>query len=1631
MREFFRKNIGCVFASVSAIILMVLQLFVSCEEPTFNEPVRSFLDYYTETAAVERHEIVQPYLIDKDGNVCLSCYGEDPKEILLYMRNPKDFPIVASGVSGTGVSISQDSDDPSILHLFYTLDYLQKHDCGEDIGGTISLTESVTPREFTDTYDLKLKCNSPPLEVTDAAIMGMTETDGRQIYVLAFKHRPNVFYSTAMKGVDRDVVSITINGESFPVSISSAGVISFSDERFTRTRPGTLVPINRKFDHSSLAVYFISGEELEDEVKSYSVGFNDEAGLGSSITLDTSVPRLSAPVVKNNDGTVLSAGSAKIVHIDSGDNVLYSTLSIEVPTTDELDEAVDDVSLFWELYQVDEETAEETKIGPDDSDSPSTENVSVRIPAEGWYRLRTWAKKGGYKDSSVLDYRINLEYSALNSPSVKNNAGNALSSESENTIRIDSGDNISYSTLDVLVPTKDENDNAVSNVDLYWELYSVDTSTGARTKIAPASDSETPVTTNASVRVPSQGHYLLRTWAKKIGYKDSEVLEYSVNLVYATLNPPSVKNLGGSALSLNPTNNLLEFDSGQNYATVKISPPSATSDGSSVSGATIKYKINRGTAIEDGTNEESYTSEVSLNSATLGQWFLTVKASKTGYNDSEEKSYLIKVFSSDIWVKSAGNGGNDTTGDGSSAAPFATVQKAVSEFASYNKSSGDYKIHVSGTVTGNQTISNALNGKASKLTLIGESSGTLDGNGSGTVLNVTSSVPVTIKSLTIKNGNARQGGGINIASSASVTLDSGTVMESNQATNYGGAIYNGGTLNMTGSVNLYTASNAEKYNDVYLPSGKYINIVDSLSATTAATVTPYQWKRGTQVLSGNATTTNCGKIKVSASGWSVQRYSSSVGKIDAPLYVSGTGSDSNNKGGSSADAYGTISKAASECWDSTKGYTINIVGEVKGTQEIPSTVTTAKAKSILLTGSSTMTLNGSASGPVLKVSTAVPVTLQNLTVTGGNTTDGAGIYINSGTVILSTGVKVAGNVASGNGAGIYVDSGTLKLESTAKVYNNVATGNGGGVYVKTGAKLFMYGSALVGDDTATVATDGNHANMAGSSGGGIANFGSLYLGYKDESTPEALTGGVKRNYASFGGGIYNNGSGIVLMKSGSISYNACSSSGGGIYQTNGSVTITGGTIEGNYAGGGGGGICFYKNATSLVLQGGTFSSNSAGSRGGAISAGKTFSMSGDVSIPCSAQKNNDIHLLNESSNPSVKIDDDLSGAGNFWISGTSIYTEGYSALTGSKVSSYFCKFRVFKYGSQDWTILRDGTMTNATMITASNAASFTPVSGQVYNFVIDENMPPDDLKHFLTTFCYGGGTSQTTVPEPNTIGVGSVLDLSRMTGSVSLDAMDLTTTPLHNTSGGIFSNNISTVILPGGSSTFHIDWAMNLFGLNKVKEFIVPADSENYCSVDGVLYNKNKTTLIRYPPNKAGTSFTIPSTVGSIEDYAFCNATNLTQITIPTSVTSIGQSAFRKSGLTSVEIPGSVQSLDSTFGYCPNLTTVTLNSGLKYIGTEYQAEVFEGCTSLRSINIPNTVELIGRGSFSGCTSPLLTISVPSSVKFLGQNVFYQCQNLNLSNMTKNGWKTEAGTSVASSSINESYFTSGSPKITRE
>ena len=81
----------------------------------------------------------------------------------------------------------------------------------------------------------------------------------------------------------------------------------------------------------------------------------------------------------------------------------------------------------------------------------------------------------------------------------------------------------------------------------------------------------------------------------------------------------------------------------------------------------------------------------------------------------------------------------------------------------------------------------------------------------------------------------------------------------------------------------------------------------------------------------------------------------------------------------------------------------------------------------------------------------------------------------------------------------------------------------------------------------------------------------------------------------------------------------------------------------------------------------------------------------------------------------------------------------------------------------------------------------------------------------------------------------------------------------------------------------------------------VDANNQNYASIDGVLYNKDVTTLICCPEGK--TSITIPNSVTSIGEKAFSGCSSLTSITIPNSVTSIGDHAFYNcSSLTSITI---------------------------------------------------------------------------------------------------------------------------------
>ena len=133
----------------------------------------------------------------------------------------------------------------------------------------------------------------------------------------------------------------------------------------------------------------------------------------------------------------------------------------------------------------------------------------------------------------------------------------------------------------------------------------------------------------------------------------------------------------------------------------------------------------------------------------------------------------------------------------------------------------------------------------------------------------------------------------------------------------------------------------------------------------------------------------------------------------------------------------------------------------------------------------------------------------------------------------------------------------------------------------------------------------------------------------------------------------------------------------------------------------------------------------------------------------------------------------------------------------------------------------------------------------------------------------------------------------------------------------------------------------------------------------GTTVKKIPDRFLEYSNNSGLKSITIPNSVTSIGNYAFRDCTGLTSITIPNSVTSIGNYAFSGcTGLTSITIPNSVTSIKSyTFFGCTGLTSITIGNSVTSIG-DY---AFQNCTGLTSITIPNSVTSIGQSAFRGCT----------------------------------------------------------------
>lgn len=250
---------------------------------------------------------------------------------------------------------------------------------------------------------------------------------------------------------------------------------------------------------------------------------------------------------------------------------------------------------------------------------------------------------------------------------------------------------------------------------------------------------------------------------------------------------------------------------------------------------------------------------------------------------------------------------------------------------------------------------------------------------------------------------------------------------------------------------------------------------------------------------------------------------------------------------------------------------------------------------------------------------------------------------------------------------------------------------------------------------------------------------------------------------------------------------------------------------------------------------------------------------------------------------------------------------------------------------------------------------------------------------------------------------------------------------------GAFSDCINLENIVIGNGVTSID--SNIFyNCNSLANITVADTNKNYSSdAYGVLFDKNKTTLIKYPSGASNDSYTIPDGVVNIVNSAFDNCNNLTSLNIPDSITNIGNYAFYKcdnltiycsygsyaqeyaesnnlkyaslvsgecgdgltwtfnaaNGVLTIEGYGEMSYSSRRWGTIEDdIKEVVVNSGVLNIASS----AFYSCESLEKVIIHDGVTSIDYGAFNCCYN-LTDIVMPDSITSIGSSAFSYCNKL--------------------------------------
>ncbi|MFY7884855.1 MAG: leucine-rich repeat protein, partial [Dolichospermum sp.] len=269
-----------------------------------------------------------------------------------------------------------------------------------------------------------------------------------------------------------------------------------------------------------------------------------------------------------------------------------------------------------------------------------------------------------------------------------------------------------------------------------------------------------------------------------------------------------------------------------------------------------------------------------------------------------------------------------------------------------------------------------------------------------------------------------------------------------------------------------------------------------------------------------------------------------------------------------------------------------------------------------------------------------------------------------------------------------------------------------------------------------------------------------------------------------------------------------------------------------------------------------------------------------------------------------------------------------------------------------------------------NVTSIGDNAFQGYNSLISITIPDSVIS--IGAYAFQNCSSLTSIIIPSSI--TSIYE-GVFAGCLSLTSI---TIPDSVTSIGAYAfadcSSLITITIPDSVITLSVN---SFNGLQSLQNINVDLNNLNYSSIDGVLFNKDKTTLIKYPQGKSNSSYSIPSLVTTIGEASFANNDYLTNIIIPNSVTTISNSCFQYCNFTSIIIPDSVILIESRAFNLVTLINVTFEGIIPVIGSINFPSVSDKVKYDELINVgnPNLANMLAMFTTSEIVA--LTICFPA------------------------------------------------------